>query len=103
MQARNERFPEDRPHVRAEVIGTKPKSRVPSVDALRGLVMIIMALDHVRDFFHSGAMYFQPDNLARTTVPLFFTRWITHFCAPGICIYWRPRSVLVVEPRPYQE
>jgi uncharacterized membrane protein len=44
--------------------------------------MIVMALDHVRDFFHSGAMYFQPDNLARTTVPLFFTRWITHFCAP---------------------
>jgi uncharacterized membrane protein len=44
--------------------------------------MIIMALDHVRDFFHTGAMVFQPDDLSRTTVPLFFTRWITHFCAP---------------------
>jgi uncharacterized membrane protein len=44
--------------------------------------MIVMALDHVRDFFHLGAMSFQPDDLTRTTVPLFFTRWITHFCAP---------------------
>ena len=44
--------------------------------------MIIMALDHVREFFHSGAMSFQPEDLSRTTVPLFFTRWITHICAP---------------------
>lgn len=44
--------------------------------------MIIMALDHVRDFFHAGAMSFQPDDLSRTTALLFFTRWITHFCAP---------------------
>jgi uncharacterized membrane protein len=56
--------------------------RVTSVDALRGLVMIIMALDHTRDFFHSGAMTFQPEDLTRTTAVLFFTRWITHFCAP---------------------
>jgi uncharacterized membrane protein len=99
MQARNERFSEDRPHVRAEVTATKTKSRVGSVDALRGLVMIVMALDHVRDFFHSAAMYFQPDNLARTTVPLFFTRWITHFCAPVFAFtaglsafYWLSRG-----------
>ena len=58
------------------------KSRLYSLDALRGLVMIIMALDHVRDFFHSSAMIFPPENLARTTPILFFTRWITHFCAP---------------------
>lgn len=44
--------------------------------------MIIMALDHVRDFFHSGAMTFQPEDLSRTTAALFFTRWITHICAP---------------------
>jgi uncharacterized membrane protein len=59
-----------------------PRSRVQSVDALRGLVMIIMALDHVRDFFHAGAMLFQPDDLTRTNTVLFFTRWVTHICAP---------------------
>jgi uncharacterized membrane protein len=62
--------------------GSQPKPRLGSVDALRGLVMIIMALDHVRDFFHSGARSFQPDDLTRTTTALFFTRWITHICAP---------------------
>jgi uncharacterized membrane protein len=44
--------------------------------------MIIMALDHVRDFFHVGAMSFSPTDLTRTTPILFFTRWITHFCMP---------------------
>jgi uncharacterized membrane protein len=44
--------------------------------------MIIMALDHVRDFFHAGAMSFPPEDLTRTTAALFFTRWITHLCAP---------------------
>lgn len=52
------------------------------MDFLRGLVMIIMALDHTRDFFHSQAMIDDPMNFATTTPWLFFTRWITHFCAP---------------------
>ena len=58
------------------------RARVTSVDALRGLVMIIMALDHTREYFHTGAMTFQPEDLTRTTAVLFFTRWITHICAP---------------------
>lgn len=57
-------------------------ARIRSVDALRGLVMIIMALDHTREFFHSAAMQFQPEDLTRTTTAIFFTRWITHICAP---------------------
>ena len=59
-----------------------PAHRLPAIDALRGLVMVIMTLDHVRDFFHAGAMAFSPEDLAQTTPILFFTRWITHFCAP---------------------
>lgn len=56
--------------------------RIDSIDLLRGLVMIIMALDHTRDFLHKDAWTDDPLNLATTTPVLFFTRWITHFCAP---------------------
>lgn len=56
--------------------------RILSIDILRGIVMIIMALDHTRDFFHIGAMTGDPLNPETTSGILFFTRWITHFCAP---------------------
>jgi uncharacterized membrane protein len=61
---------------------TTLSKRILSIDILRGLVMIIMALDHTRDFFHIGAMTGDPLNPETTTGTLFFTRWITHFCAP---------------------
>jgi uncharacterized membrane protein len=58
------------------------RTRLQSVDILRGAIMIIMALDHVRDYFNNSAQHFSPDDLTQTTAALFLTRWITHFCAP---------------------
>ncbi|MBS1529442.1 MAG: DUF1624 domain-containing protein, partial [Bacteroidetes bacterium] len=56
------------------------KERIHSIDIIRGLIMVIMALDHTRDFLHYPGP--SPLNMQTTTVILFFTRWITHFCAP---------------------
>lgn len=76
-------------------------NRISSVDILRGLVMIIMALDHARDFLHVTAATANPMDPATTTIPLFFTRWITHFCAPvfvflsGVSVYLSSRNKTV--------
>jgi len=56
--------------------------RIHAIDFCRGLVMIIMALDHSREFLHITSLTQNPTDLATTTPLLFFTRWITHLCAP---------------------
>ena len=58
------------------------KNRIESLDLLKGLVIVIMAIDHVRDYFHYSSYFFDPTDPALTTVPIFVTRFITHFCAP---------------------
>jgi uncharacterized membrane protein len=62
------------------MIAARRRSRVEAIDALRGIVMILMALDHTREYF--GATAISPTDLTRATAALFVTRWITHLCAP---------------------
>ena len=57
-------------------------TRFAAIDLLRGLAMVVMLLDHTRDFFHYGALLYDPTDLTKTNAAVFLTRWITHFCAP---------------------
>ena len=77
------------------------KQRIHSIDIVRGLIMIIMTLDHVRDFLHYPGP--SPLNLQTTTTTLFFTRWITHFCAPTFVLLAGVSASLAGQRRSQQE
>lgn len=64
----------------ASAAAVTKRVRIESIDVVRGVIMVLMALDHTRDFFGNSGL--NPTDPATTTIPLFFTRWITHFCAP---------------------
>ena len=68
------------PAARPAAPATTRRARVESIDVVRGVIMIVMALDHTRDFF--GVPGQNPTDLATASAALFLTRWITHFCAP---------------------
>jgi uncharacterized membrane protein len=81
----------------------KEQGRVQTIDFLRGLAMIIMALDHVRDYFHAEAFVFDPLDLKATYPVLFFTRWITHFCAPVFVFLAGTSAYLSARNKPIKE
>ena len=68
------------------VINKKKNKRIASLDLLKGAIMIFMALDHVRDYFHYDAFFFDPTDPEKTNLGLYLTRWITHYCAPTFSI-----------------
>jgi uncharacterized membrane protein len=84
----------------AEAVPVK-RLRIESIDVVRGVIMIIMALDHTRDFFGNSGL--NPTNPATTTIPLFFTRWITHFCAPVFFLLTGTGAYLALQKKSKRE
>ncbi|MGO4293575.1 DUF1624 domain-containing protein [Chitinophaga sp. RAB17] len=84
-----------------EAISTKTDQRINSIDTLRGIVMIIMVLDHARDYFSS--INYDPLDLNKTSVLLFMTRWITHFCAPTFLFLSGTSAFLSLSKKSHKE
>src|SRR5664279_446499 len=83
------------------VSSASARPRLESVDLVRGLIMIVMALDHTRDFF--GMPGVSPTNLATATPALFLTRWITNFCAPVFFLLTGTGARLMLQRRTVRE
>ena len=77
------------------------RARLEAVDVVRGVIMILMALDHTRDFF--GIPGPSPTNLAQASAPLFLTRWMTHFCAPVFFLLAGTGARLALRRRPIHD
>ncbi|WP_373496038.1 DUF1624 domain-containing protein [Aquiflexum sp.] len=82
-----------------------PKSinRISSIDLVKGLAILIMALDHVRDYVHAPAFLFDPADPEQTTLAIFFTRWVTHYCAPAFSFLAGMSAYMVGKRKPQNE
>lgn len=69
--------------------------RIKSLDILKGMVIIFMALDHTRDYFHANSFLIDPSDPEKSNLILFLTRWITHYCAPAFCFLAGTSAFLV--------
>ena len=82
---------------------TITKPRIQSIDLLKGIVMVIMALDHCRDYFHYSAFFFDATDPEQSTLPIFFTRFITHFCAPAFSFLAGLSAFMIGKRKPLNE
>ncbi len=78
-------------------------NRIESLDILKGLVIIFMALDHTRDYFHFDSFFIDPSDPEKSNLLFFMTRWITHYCAPTFSFLAGISAYLVGQRKPKRE